>query len=116
MQCGLFSYEPGYRLVRESFDSFLLMYIRKGELDLSFEGKKTHAASGSFILLDCYKKHGYSSATGCECLWCHFDGPVARAYYTCVTSRIGNVFPFRILILFCGKCPVFSRFFITAVS
>ncbi len=54
MQCGLFSYKPGYRLVRESFDSFLLMYIRKGELDLSFEGKKTHAASGSFILLDCY--------------------------------------------------------------
>lgn len=111
MQCGLFSYEPGYRLVRESFDSFLLMYIRKGELDLSFEGKKTHAASGSFILLDCYKKHGYSSATGCECLWCHFDGPVARAYYTCVTSRIGNVFslpdPYPVLRKMSGILKIF---------
>ena len=29
LQCGLFSYLPGYSLTRESFDSFLLMYIQK---------------------------------------------------------------------------------------
>lgn len=92
MQCGLFSYLPGYRLVRESFDSFLIMYIQKGELDLTFEEKSSRVPTGSFVLLDCYKKHAYSSESGCECLWCHFDGPVARAYYTAITSRIGNVF------------------------
>ena len=27
LQCGQFTYLPGYRLVREAFDSFLLMYI-----------------------------------------------------------------------------------------
>ena len=37
LQCGLFSYLPGYSLTRESFDSFLLMYVQKGELDLTFE-------------------------------------------------------------------------------
>ncbi len=111
MQCGLFSYMPGYRLVRESFDSFLLMYIQKGELDLSFEGKQTHITSGRFILLDCYKKHGYSSDSGCECLWCHFDGPVARAYYTSITSRIGNVFslpdPYPVLRKMTGILKIF---------
>ena len=29
LQCGQFTYLPGYRLVREAFDSFLLMYIRR---------------------------------------------------------------------------------------
>ena len=34
LQCGQFTYLPGYRLVREAFDSFLLMYIQKGTLAL----------------------------------------------------------------------------------
>lgn len=38
MQCGSFSYLPGYSLTRDSFDSFLLMYVQKGELSLTFEG------------------------------------------------------------------------------
>lgn len=38
MQCGTFIYLPGYSLTRDSFDSFLLMYIQKGELSLTFEG------------------------------------------------------------------------------
>lgn len=92
MQCGLFSYMPGYSLTRESFDSFLLMYIQKGELELRFEQQAHHVTNGQFVLLDCYKKHAYSSETGWESLWCHFDGPTARAYYTSITSRLGNVF------------------------
>ena len=64
LQCGLFSYLPGYSLTRESFDSFLLMYIQKGELELSFEGRTFRASAGQFILIDCYKRHAYSTRTG----------------------------------------------------
>ena len=92
LQCGLFSYLPGYSLTRESFDSFLLMYVQKGELDLTFEGRSCHAGTGQFILIDCYKKHAYSTRTGWECLWCHFDGVTARSYYKNIVSRLGNVF------------------------
>ena len=92
LQCGLFSYLPGYSLTRESFDSFLLMYILKGELELSFEGRTFHASAGQFILIDCYKRHAYSTRTGWECLWCHFDGVTARSYYKNIVSRLGNVF------------------------
>ncbi len=92
LQCGLFSYLPGYSLTRESFDSFLLMYIQKGELELSFEGRTFHASAGQFILIDCYKRHAYSTRTGWECLWCHFDGVTARSYYKNIVSRLGNVF------------------------
>ena len=92
MQCGHFTYQPGYSLTRESFDSFLLMYITAGELDLVSEDQAQHVAAGSFVLIDCYKKHSYSTKTGRECLWCHFDGITARAYYNNVISHLNNVF------------------------
>ena len=91
-QCGLFSYLPGYQLTRESFDSFLLMYIQKGELNLTLEEVSERVTAGHFVLLDCYKRHSYSTSKGWECIWCHFDGITARAYYNCVVSRLGNVF------------------------
>lgn len=92
LQCGHFLYEPGYFLKRDSYDSFLLMYIQKGTLDLEIKGRKYHAQSNSFILLDCYENHAYSTSSGLECLWCHYDGVIARAYYDIVTSRLGNIF------------------------
>ncbi len=92
LQCGLFSYLPGYSLTRESFDSFLLMYIQQGELNLTFEGTTQCVTVGNFVLLDCYKQHSYSTSKGWECIWCHFDGITARSYYNCIVSRLGNVF------------------------
>lgn len=92
LQCGFFSYLPGYSLSRESFDSFLLMYIQKGALTLTFEGRTQRVSAGQFVLLDCYRFHSYSTGQGWECLWCHFDGITARAYYNNIVSRLGNVF------------------------
>lgn len=92
LQAGHFIYAPGYTLRRESFDSFFLMYIQKGSLTLTFEGRTRHVSSGSFILIDCYKLHAYAAQDGCECLWCHFDGPTARELYAAVTERLGCVF------------------------
>lgn len=98
LQCGQFTYLPGYQLVREAFDSFLLMYIQKGSLSLVTEDTRKNAGSpitigaGSFILLDCYSRHAYSTDTGWSCLWCHFDGITARHWYQNITDRLGNAF------------------------
>lgn len=92
LQCGHFIYEAGYHLRRESYDSFLLMYIQKGRLLLEFEGQTIPITAGHFVLLDCYQLHAYSSDEGWECLWCHFDGVVARHWYAAIISRLGNVF------------------------
>lgn len=92
LQCGLFSYEPGYHLKRDSFDSFLIMYIQKGEMDLEMNGRRYHVTSNHFVLIDCYQSHSYSTSAGWECLWCHFDGITARAYYENIVTRLGNVF------------------------
>lgn len=92
LQCGHFTYEPGYHLVRESYDSFLLMYIKKGKLRLETEGRVQTAGKGQLILLDCYGRHAYSTDTGWDCLWCHFDGVTARHWYQSIVDRVGNVF------------------------
>lgn len=92
LQCGHFFYEPGYSLRRESYDSFLLMYIQEGSLALELEGQLSPIPAGSFALLDCYQLHAYSAGVRCECLWCHFDGSLARPWYGSIVSRLGNVF------------------------
>lgn len=89
---GHFIYEPGYIQRRNSYDSFLLMYIASGKLTLEYDNRTETAASGNFILLDCYKPHGYHTDTGWESLWIHFDGPLARAYYDLIISQLGNIF------------------------
>lgn len=90
--CGHFFYAPGYRLHRASFDSFLLIYIKSGTLYVETKNGKLFAHADDFILLDCYKPHGYGSDDGCECLWCHFDGPLARNFYESVVSHLGRIF------------------------
>lgn len=92
LQCGIFTYLPGYSLRRESFDSFLLMYLQKGELLISIDSHEIQASSGSFVLIDCYQPHTYSTFKGCECIWCHYDGITARSFYENITERLGNVF------------------------
>ena len=89
---GHFFYKPGYSLQRESYDSFLLLYIEKGTLTLTVNGHSATAAQDSFLLIDCYSPHAYATDTGCDALWCHFDGPTARTFYEAITGRLGNIF------------------------
>lgn len=89
---GHFIYEGGYYLNRDSYDSFLLMYIQKGSFTLEYEKKTIPVSAGNFVLIDCYKPHSYYSQVGCESIWCHFDGPTARAYYTNIITHLGNYF------------------------
>lgn len=92
LQCGYFIYQPGYHLQRESYDSFLLMYIKKGCLTLEYEGQKSSVHAGYFVLLDCYQVHAYYTDIGWESLWCHFDGVSARPWYENIVSHVGNIF------------------------
>ena len=77
---GHFIYEPGYTLLRESYDSFFIIYIQKGMLHLKFNGKEETAVEGSFVFLDCYLPHSYDTDTGCEAL----DGITARPFYSAI--------------------------------
>lgn len=89
---GHFIYEKGYKLSRDTYNSFLLMYIQKGSLTLKYEGKTVQISSGNFVLIDCFKPHSYYSDQGWESVWFHFDGLTAKAYYDTIISHLGNSF------------------------
>lgn len=86
---GHFFYEKGYSLRRESYNSFLILYIQKGQLLVTLPSQTFVAEAGSFVLLDCYLPHAYSTAEGCEALWCHFDGPLAAGWFRQLTEQSG---------------------------
>ena len=89
---GHFIYEPGYRQQRSSYDSFLVLYILSGKLEVDTCGSLRTADKDSFLLLDCYQPHGYAANSGCECLWLHFDGPLARSYCGLIWASLGSIF------------------------
>ncbi len=111
LQCGFFIYEPEYTLSRRSFDSFLLMYIQKGTMILDYDGRTREISEGNFVLLDCYKPHGYSTVNGYECIWLHFDGIMARKYCEIIFNRLGNVFTAGDLLQVIRKMNTILRVF-----
>lgn len=78
---GSFSYLPGYSLHRSSYDSFLIMYVKKGACTLHTPSGNRVLDAGQSVLINCYKPHGYSSNCGWDADWLHFDGAGALEYY-----------------------------------
>ena len=84
---GHFKYESGYHLYRESFDSFLCIFIKQGSCTVKTLGQTYTASENQIIFLDCYQPHSYESDTPWEAQWIHFDGPLARGYYEAITQN-----------------------------
>lgn len=83
---GHFKYEKGYRIYRESFDSFLCIFVKQGSCIVNTLGQTFTASENQVIFLDCYKPHSYESNDSWEAQWFHFDGPLARVYYETITQ------------------------------
>ncbi|MCR5641229.1 MAG: AraC family transcriptional regulator [Lachnospiraceae bacterium] len=92
---GDFSYQPGYHLYRESFDSFLCILIRKGTMTVQTAGQTITASAGQIVLIDCYAPHAYGSKEAWEAKWIHFDGAQARAYFDEITQNKNFVFTLK---------------------
>lgn len=88
---GLSCYEAGYLLQRNRFDSFLILYVISGSLNVRAEGIDGTAREGQFLILDCYSPHCYGTGEGCTVLWVHFDGITARGYAELAAERCGNI-------------------------
>lgn len=92
---GHFYYSNNYYLHRKTYDSFLLMFIKKGECVIEIDGRTYTASENQIVFLDCYKSHKYYSTTGWEAEWLHFDGPLAREYYNLVTNGTNIILSLR---------------------
>lgn len=90
---GEFICNSNYRVERESYNSFLLMYIVSGSGSVALNGKTYAVEKGNIILLDCYKPHFYGTSRGWQTLWLHFNGCNSRAYYDLLLDRKVCIMP-----------------------
>ena len=90
---GIFRYEPGYWLRRSQYDNYLLMYINRGELTLTYEDVSRTVREGQVVLLDCNKPHAYGNRSDgtLEIYWLHYKGPLAAEYYSLISESSGIV-------------------------
>ena len=81
-----FCIEP-YRVSRNQYDSFLILYTKKGRGTVSVNGVKKELLPGDVCVLDCYRPHEYWAKNQWEILWMHYDGGNAREYFEHLTDR-----------------------------
>ncbi|MBO5620217.1 MAG: helix-turn-helix transcriptional regulator [Butyrivibrio sp.] len=88
---GRFEYLPGYSLERSRYDSYLLILIESGTMEILLDNKYQLAQKGDIVLLDCYNPHAYRTDTGCKTTWLHFDGKLAKGYYQHLSKELGSI-------------------------
>jgi len=88
---GRFEYLPGYSLERSRYDSYLIILMESGTMEILLDGKYQLAQKGDVVLLDCYNPHAYRTDTGCKTTWLHFDGKLAKGYYEHLSKEMGNI-------------------------
>lgn len=77
---GHYECSGDYIVNRSNFDSFLLLYVKRGTgYFLDKDNRRVLLPANSFALIDCYRPHVYGATEPIEMYWVHFDGPTARA-------------------------------------
>ena len=87
--CGRYFCGGEYRVSRDSYDSFLLLCVRRGEGFVRADGGDFPLSADDVIPLDCYRPHSYGTNTGWEILWAHFNGTQARDYFEAASGGKG---------------------------
>ena len=91
---GRYLCDESYAVQRQSYNSFLILYVVRGQGCRYVDDARVPLSAGHFALLDCYRPHRYGTDTGWEILWIHYDGALAREYYQAIAgSRSQVIFP-----------------------
>lgn len=76
-----------YHVKRNQYDSFLILYTKKGCGTVVAGGIEKKLYPGEVCVLDCYRPHEYYTRNQWETLWFHYDGGNAREYFEYLTDR-----------------------------
>ena len=78
---ALYTCGPRYEVKRSGLNSYLMFYIKEGELLFEYEGRSFVAQRKDIVILDCMKPQRYQALTRTSFYWFHFDGSASRAYF-----------------------------------
>lgn len=81
---GHFYYENNYKLWRDDYDSYLIMYILRGSAKIYYEDRMYVAKKDDIVFMDCHKPHGYQACGDLETLWFHFDGQNTKDFHKAI--------------------------------
>lgn len=89
---GHFYCDNTYHLVRESYNSILLLHVVNGSFTFkNSEGQFITAKKNETVILDCYTPHEYFTEDFLESLWIHIDGVNCRDICNEILNNDGNI-------------------------
>ena len=72
--CGHYYCTRRYFMERETYPYNLLLYVKKGNMDVRYNNKTYLLKKGDVLLIDCVNPHYYRAHDGLEFYYIHFDG------------------------------------------
>ena len=91
--CGYYYTNYDYRIEREDYHNYMLLYICDGRLSLRSGSQTMVASAGQVGFLNCHEPHEYHTIGNTEFVWLHLDGsPTADFYEQAVQMHGGFVF------------------------
>lgn len=89
---GHFYCDKNYRLVRDNYDSILILYVADGAFTfLSDDNRYITAKKGDTVIIDCYKPHEYYTDGNLEFYWIHINGINSKDFADDIISCNGNI-------------------------
>lgn len=89
-----------YMVQRNNYDSFLLIFVKKGGGYLQLGDKRHPFHAEDIVLVDCYEPHEYATTRESELIWVHFDGATSREYVSSILASSGPVCSVKNLLSF----------------
>lgn len=74
----------------------MLLFVKKGKMMITSEGKKSIAKEGDMVFLNCHRPHAYRAVGYAEFQWVHFDGSNTRQFYHDIMESTGGRQVFRL--------------------
>lgn len=91
-RAGHFYCDTHYTVERDSYPSFLLLYVLRGEMEIASDDHGTaRVRAGELAFLNCYQPHAYHAVQPLEYLWLHFDGANTVDFYREILQTHGAV-------------------------
>ena len=88
---GHFYCDADYHLVRDSYDSLLVLYVIDGTFTFrTQEGCFITAVKNDTVILDCYNPHEYFTNDSLESLWIHIAGVNSREFLQEILNNNGG--------------------------
>ncbi|MFY2152997.1 AraC family transcriptional regulator [Mammaliicoccus sciuri] len=89
---GEFFVNDKYKINRENWDSYLIMYVITGEICVEYNNEKYVAKDNTVLLLNCYEPHIYYASKDSHFKWFHFAGISSHYYFNHIIETQGLKF------------------------